>query len=120
MNLFYLNRREKIQWSPHTYKYSSPKNSLPGFTVTEPIEQYCSTATFNGSTRKDFAGFPFFEEDNHYLGWLVHCKALLRSPDYQDALYEECPKAPIDDNVDPPVLFPCRKQSVELLSVAKM
>jgi hypothetical protein len=27
------------------------------------------------------SGFPFFEEDN-YLGWLVHYKALLCSPDY--------------------------------------
>jgi hypothetical protein len=28
------------------------------------------------------SGFPFFEEDNYYLGWLVHYKALLRSPEY--------------------------------------
>jgi hypothetical protein len=49
------------------------------------------------------SGFPFFEEDN-YLGWLVHYKALLRSPDYppgtQDALFEACPKAPFDETVD--------------------
>ena len=52
------------------------------------------------------SGFPFFQEDN-YLGWLVHYKALLRSPNYplgtQDALYEEFPKPPMDNTVDPPV-----------------
>jgi hypothetical protein len=46
-------------------------------------------------------GFPFFEEDN-YLGWLVHYKALLRSPEYPP-LFEACPKAPMDETVDPPV-----------------
>jgi hypothetical protein len=53
---------------------------------------------------KDY-GFLFFEEDN-YLGWLVHYKALLRSPECppgtQDALFEACPKAPMDETVNPP------------------
>ena len=54
-------------------------------------------------------GFPFFEPDN-YLGWLVHLKARLRDPDYPSGtakvLFEELPKSPMDDTVDPPVPLP--------------
>jgi hypothetical protein len=28
------------------------------------------------------SGFPFFDEEDNYLGWFVHYKALLRSPKY--------------------------------------
>jgi hypothetical protein len=69
----------------------------------------------NGSRQRLW--FPFFEEDN-YLGWLVHYKALLlRSLEYppgtQNALFEACPKAPMDETVDLLQFHPVAMSSAE-------